>query len=150
VFFATLALSVYLFVIIPKGFFPQQDIGLLTGIAEAGQDVSPQQMMRHMEQLGQLVKNDPAVDHFAMFMGGNGNPPNTGRMFIQLKPRDQRTVNADQVIARLRVQSEKIEGARLFLQASQDVRVGGRASRTQFQYTLQGSDVQQLNEWAPK
>jgi HAE1 family hydrophobic/amphiphilic exporter-1 len=85
-----------------------------------------------------------------MFMGGNGNPPNTGRMFIALKPRDQRTANADQVIARLRAQSEKIEGARLFLQAAQDVRVGGRASRTQFQYTLQGSDVAQLNEWAPK
>jgi HAE1 family hydrophobic/amphiphilic exporter-1 len=150
VFFATLALSVYLFVVIPKGFFPQQDIGLLTGIAEASQDSSPQQMMRHMQQLGDLVKSDPAVDHMAMFMGGNGNPPNTGRMFIQLKPRDQRTANADQVIARLRAKSEKIEGARLFLQSSQDVRVGGRASRTQFQYTLQGSDVAQLNEWAPK
>jgi hydrophobic/amphiphilic exporter-1 (mainly G- bacteria), HAE1 family len=150
VFFATLALSVYLFVVIPKGFFPQQDIGLLTGIAEASQDASPQQMMQHMQQLGELVKSDPAVDHFAMFMGGNGNPPNTGRMFIQLKPRDQRTANADQVIARLRAQTDKVEGARLFLQASQDVRVGGRASRTQFQYTLQGSDVAELNTWAPK
>ncbi|HEX3440098.1 MAG TPA: multidrug efflux RND transporter permease subunit [Pseudolabrys sp.] len=150
VFFATLALSVFLFVVIPKGFFPQQDIGLLTGIAEASQDASPEQMMRHMEALGNLVKSDPAVDHFAMFMGGNGNPPNTGRMFIALKPRDQRTANADQVIARLRAQSDKIEGARLFLQSAQDVRVGGRASRTQFQYTLQGSDVAQLNEWAPK
>jgi HAE1 family hydrophobic/amphiphilic exporter-1 len=150
VFFATLALSVYLFVVIPKGFFPQQDIGLLTGIVEAAQDASPDQMMRHMKELGDLVKSDPAVDHFAMFMGGNGNPPNTGRMFITLKPRDQRTANADQVIARLRTESDKIEGARLFLQSAQDVRVGGRASRTQFQYTLQGSDVAQLNQWAPK
>jgi HAE1 family hydrophobic/amphiphilic exporter-1 len=150
VFFATLGLSVYLFVIIPKGFFPQQDIGLLTGIAEAAQDASPAQMMGHMRELGEIVKSDPAVGHFAMFMGGNGNPPNTGRMFIALKPRDERTASADQVIARLRAQTEKVQGARLYLQAAQDVRVGGRASRTQFQYTLQGSDVEQLNEWAPK
>src|SRR6185312_9049654 len=92
----------------------------------------------------------PAVDHVAMFMGGNGNPSNTGRLFITLKPRDQRTASADQVIARLGRETQKIEGARLFLQASQDVRVGGRASRTQYQYTLQGSDIAQLNEWAPK
>ena len=150
VFFATLALSVILFVTIPKGFFPQQDIGLLTGISEASQDVSPDQMMRHQMELGEIVRKDPAVDHVAMFMGGNGNPPNTARMFITLKPRDERTANADQVIARLRSQLDKIEGARLFLQAAQDVRVGGRASRTQFQYTLQGADIQQLNEWAPK
>jgi HAE1 family hydrophobic/amphiphilic exporter-1 len=150
VFFATLALSVYLFVLIPKGFFPQQDIGLLTGITEASQDVSPQQMMRHQEVLGEIVRNDPAVAHVAMFMGGNGNSPNTGRMFITLKPREERTASADQVIARLRSQADKVEGARLFLQAAQDIRVGGRASRTQFQYTLQGSDLEQLNTWAPK
>jgi hydrophobic/amphiphilic exporter-1 (mainly G- bacteria), HAE1 family len=150
VFFATLALSVVLFIVIPKGFFPQQDIGLLTGISEASQDVSPDRMMRHQSELGEVVRKDPAVDHVAMFMGGNGNPPNTGRMFITLKPRDERTASADQVIARLRGQLEKIEGARLFLQAAQDVRIGGRASRTQFQYTLQGADIEQLNEWAPK
>jgi HAE1 family hydrophobic/amphiphilic exporter-1 len=150
VFFATLALSASLFVIIPKGFFPQQDIGLLTGISEAGQDTSPEQMMRYQSELGDIIRKDPAVDHVAMFMGGPGNPPNTGRMFITLKPRDERSANADQIIARLRGQFDKVEGARLFLQASQDVRVGGRASRTQFQYTLQDADVEQLNEWAPK
>jgi HAE1 family hydrophobic/amphiphilic exporter-1 len=150
VFFATLALSVVLFIAIPKGFFPQQDIGLLTGITEASQDVSPQQMMRHQQELGEIVRNDPAVAHVAMFMGGNGNSPNTGRMFIALKPREDRDVSADQVIARLRGQADKIQGARLFLQAAQDIRVGGRASRTQFQYTLQGSDIEQLNSWAPK
>jgi HAE1 family hydrophobic/amphiphilic exporter-1 len=149
VFFATLALSVFLFVVIPKGFFPQQDIGLLSGVSEASQDVSPERMMRHQEALGQVVRADPAVDHVAMFMGGNGNPPNTGRMFITLKPRDERTASADQVIARLRGPIDKIEGARLFLQAFQDVRVGGRISRTQFQYTLQSADIEQLNEWAP-
>jgi HAE1 family hydrophobic/amphiphilic exporter-1 len=150
VFFATLALSVVLFIVIPKGFFPQQDIGLLTGISEASQDVSPDRMMRHQLELGEVVRKDPAVDHVAMFMGGNGNPPNTGRMFITLKPREERTASADQIIARLRGQLDKIEGARLFLQAAQDVRIGGRASRTQFQYTLQGADIEQLNEWAPK
>jgi len=150
VFFCTLALSVVLFIVIPKGFFPQQDIGLLTGISEAAQETSPDQMRRHQLTLGEIVRKDPAVDHVAMFMGGNGNPANTGRMFITLNPRSERTASADQIIARLRGQVDKVEGARLFLQAAQDVRVGGRASRTQFQYTLQGADIEQLNEWAPK
>jgi HAE1 family hydrophobic/amphiphilic exporter-1 len=150
VFFATVALSVYLFVIIPKGFFPQQDIGLLTGISEAGQDVSPAAMMDHQLALGEVVLKDPAVEHVGMFMGGTGNAPNNGRMFITLKSREERTESADQVIARLRPQLNKVQGAKLFLQAAQDVRVGGRASRTQFQYTLEGADIEQLNEWAPK
>ncbi len=150
VFFATLALSVVLFIAIPKGFFPQQDTGLLTGISEVGQDASFGAMAEHQRELGDLVMKDPAVDHVAMAVGGAGNPLNTGRMFITLKPRDQRTASADQVIARLSAQAQEIEGARLFLQAAQDVRVGGRASRTQYQYTLQGPDTGQLNEWAPK
>ena len=150
VFFATLALSVNLFVVIPKGFFPQQDIGLLTGISEAGQDVSPAAMMRLQQSLGAIVMQDPAIDHVGMFVGGSGNAANNGRMFITLKPRQERTVNADQVISRLRPQLDQVQGAKLFLQAAQDVRVGGRASRTQFQYTLQGPDIAQLNEWAPK
>ncbi len=150
VFFATLGLSVYLFVVIPKGFFPQQDTGLITGISEAGQDVSFAEMKKHQEALGAVVLKDPAVDHAAMAIGGTGNALNTGRMFITLKPRDQRTATADQVIARLSPQLAKVEGARLFLQAAQDVRVGGRASRTQFQYTLQGSDLDELNQWGPK
>jgi HAE1 family hydrophobic/amphiphilic exporter-1 len=149
-FFATLALSVVLFTIIPKGFFPQQDIGLLTGIAEAAQDSSPAQMMRYMQSMGDIVRKDPAIAHVAMFMGGNGNPSNTGRLFITLKPRDERTASADQVIARIRSQAGKVEGANLYLQAAQDVRVGGRPSRTQYQYTLQGSDIAELNDWAPK
>jgi hydrophobic/amphiphilic exporter-1 (mainly G- bacteria), HAE1 family len=150
VFFATVALSVYLFVIIPKGFFPQQDIGLITGISEAAQDVSPAAMMRIQQKLGEIVMKDPAVDHVGMFVGGSGNAPNNGRMFIALKPRNERTANADQVIAGLRRELDKVEGAKLFLQAAQDVRVGGRAARTQFQYTLQGADIKELNDWAPK
>jgi hydrophobe/amphiphile efflux-1 (HAE1) family protein len=150
VFLATLALSVYLFVIIPKGFFPEQDTGLITGISEGGQDISFASMMRHQEALGAIVLKDPAVDHVAMAVGGSGNALNTGRMFITLKPRDQRSASAAQVIARLGPQLARVEGAKLFLQAAQDVRVGGRASRTEFQYTLQGSDLAELNAWAPK
>ncbi|MBV9741601.1 MAG: multidrug efflux RND transporter permease subunit [Hyphomicrobiales bacterium] len=150
VFFATLGLSVYLFTVIPKGFFPQQDIGLITGIAEGAQDISPTDMQRHLEALADVVLKDPDVEHLAMFVGGSGNPTNNGRLFITLKPRDERKANADQIIARLRKPLEKIEGAKLFLQAAQDVRVGGRASRTQYQYTLQGADIPQLNEWAPR
>jgi hydrophobic/amphiphilic exporter-1 (mainly G- bacteria), HAE1 family len=150
VFFATLALTVYLFVIIPKGFFPQQDTGLITGISQAAQGVSVKDMMRHQEALGAIVMKDPAIEHVAMSMGGAGNPSNTGRMFIMLKPRDQRDATADQVIARLQPQLANVEGAQLFLQAAQDVTVGGRAARTQYQYTLQDSAFDELNQWAPK
>jgi hydrophobic/amphiphilic exporter-1 (mainly G- bacteria), HAE1 family len=149
-FLATLALSVYLFVIIPKGFFPQQDTGLITGVSEAAQGISFADMMRHQEALGEIVLKDPAIEHVAMSIGGAGNALNTGRMFISLKPRNQRTANADQVIARLDPQLAKVEGARLFLQSAQDVRVGARASRTQFEYTIQSSELGELNEWAPK
>jgi hydrophobe/amphiphile efflux-1 (HAE1) family protein len=149
-FLATLALSVYLFVIIPKGFFPQQDTGLITGVSEAAQGISFADMMRHQEALGEIVLKDPAIEHVAMSIGGAGNALNTGRMFISLKPRNQRTANADQIIARLDPQLAKVEGARLFLQSAQDVRVGARASRTQFEYTIQSSDLGELNEWAPK
>ncbi|MEA2944072.1 MAG: hydrophobic/amphiphilic exporter (mainly bacteria), family [Bradyrhizobium sp.] len=150
IFFATLALSVYLFVIIPKGFFPQQDTGLITSTSEAAQDISFADMKRHQEQLGAIVQADPDVASVAMAVGGSGGALNTGRMFITLKPRDQRKSNAQQIIARLRPQLEQVEGARLFMQAAQDVRLGGRATRTQFEYTLQDANLAELNEWAPK
>ena len=150
VFFVTLGLSVYLFIIVPKGFFPQQDTGLITGISEAAQDISVADMRVHQQQLGEIVLRDPGVDHIAMAVGGNGNPSNTGRMFITLKPADQRTASADQIITRLQPQLAKVEGARLYLQAAQDIRVGGRPSRTQYQFTLQGSDIDELNLWAPR
>ena len=150
VFIATLPLSVALFVTIPKGFFPQQDTGLITGITEAGQDSSFAAMAARQQELGQLVQADPAVAHVAMSVGGAGNPLNTGRMFITLKPRDQRTASADEVVARLSRQALGVHGVRLFLQAAQDVRVGGRPSRTQYQYTLQSADLADLNHWAPR
>jgi len=150
VFFVTLGLSVYLFVIIPKGFFPQQDNGLILGTSETAQDISFDDMKRHQEELGQIVLNDPAVASIAMFVGGGGSALNTGRMYVTLKPRDERDVSASQIIARLRPKLEKVEGARQFLQAAQDVRLGGRATRTQFEYTLQDANLDELNTWAPR
>jgi HAE1 family hydrophobic/amphiphilic exporter-1 len=150
IFFATLALSVYLFVIIPKGFFPQQDNGFLTGVSDASQDISFASMMRHQEQLSDIVQADPAVVSIAMFIGGGGTALNSGRMYVTLKPREERDVDAQQIIARLRPKLEKVEGARLYMQASQDVRLGGRATRTQFEFTLQDANLDELNTWAPK
>ncbi|MEO6781889.1 MAG: efflux RND transporter permease subunit, partial [Bradyrhizobium sp.] len=150
IFFATLALSVYLFIVIPKGFFPQQDNGFLTATSETSQDISFADMKRHQEELGAIVQHDPAVDSIAMFIGGGGSALNTGRLYITLKPRSERDASAQQIIARLRPKLEKVEGARLFMQASQDVRLGGRATRTQFEYTLQDANLDELNEWAPK
>jgi HAE1 family hydrophobic/amphiphilic exporter-1 len=150
IFFATVALSVYLFVIIPKGFFPQQDNGFLTAVSETAQDISFADMERHQEELSAIVQADPAVDSIAMFIGGGGTALNSGRMYVTLKPHDERKANAEQIIARLRPKLEKVEGARLYMQASQDVRLGGRATRTQFEFTLQDANLAELNEWAPK
>jgi HAE1 family hydrophobic/amphiphilic exporter-1 len=137
-------------VIIPKGFFPQQDNGLITAASEAAQDISFADMKRHQEELGQIVQADPAVASIAMFIGGGGSALNTGRMFITLKPRNERDASAQQIIGRLRPKLEKVQGARLFMQAAQDVRLGGRPTRTQFEYTLQDANLGELNEWAPK
>ena len=150
VFLGTLGLTVYLFNAIPKGFFPQQDIGLITGTSEASQDISFIDMKRHQEELGQIVQADPAVATVAMALGFGGFAENNGRFFITLKPRDERDASAAEVITRLRKKLDKVEGAKLFLQAAQDVNVGGRAARTQFQYTLQDADLDELNTWSPK
>ncbi|WP_347265088.1 multidrug efflux RND transporter permease subunit [Nitrobacter sp.] len=150
VFFVTLGLSVYLFVIIPKGFFPQQDNGMILGTSEAAQDISFAEMKKKQEELGRIVLADPAVHSIAMFIGGGGSALNNGRMYVTLKPLAERDASAQQVIARLRPKLDQVEGARQFLQASQDVRLGGRATRTQFEYTLQDADLDELNIWAPK
>ncbi len=151
-FIATVIATGYLFVIIPKGFFPQQDTGILFGTTEAGQDVSFDQMYTLQEQAGRVVMADPAVATMAMGLGsGVGNSAqNNGRMFITLKPMEDRDVNAFQVIARLRPKLAQIPGLRVYLQAAQDVTVGARAARTQFQYTLQDANLDELNGWAPK
>ena len=150
IFFATLGLSVYLFVIIPKGFFPQQDNGLITATSEASQDISFEAMKQRQEALGKIVMADPDVATVAMAIGGSGRAGNNGNLFITLKPRNERKASAQQIIARLRPQLEKVEGARLYMQAAQDVRLGGRPTRTQFEFTLQDANLDELNEWAPK
>ena len=151
-FIATVVATVYLFVVIPKGFFPQQDTGILFGTTEAGQDMSFAQMYKLQEQAGALVMADPAVDTMAMGLGaGIGNSAqNNGRMFITLKPQDERDASVFQVIARLRPKLAQIKGLRVYLQAAQDVTVGARFAKTQFQYTLQDANLDELNAWAPK
>ncbi len=152
IFLTTVAATGYLFVKIPKGFFPQQDTGIIFGTTVAGQDVSFPQMYKLQEQVGRIVQADPAVDTMAMGLGvGVGNASqNYGRMFVSLKPRDERNVDAFQVIARLRAKLAAVTGINVFLQAAQDVTVGARFALTQFQYTLQDADSDELNAWAPK
>ena len=142
VFLATLALSVVLFIYIPKGFFPQQDTGLLTGISDMAEDTSFGDLMDSTRPRStRSCRTTRRSTMWRASVGGNGNALNTGRMFITLKPRNQRDVTADQIIRRLQPKLDQVEGAKLYLQAAQDVRVGGRASRTQYQYTLQDSDL---------
>jgi HAE1 family hydrophobic/amphiphilic exporter-1 len=150
IFFATLGLSVYLFIVIPKGFFPQQDNGLITATSEASQDISFQAMKDRQEALVNIVLQDPDVATAAMAIGGSGRAGNNGNMFITLKPRNQRKASAQEIIARLRPKLAKVEGANLYMQAAQDVRLGGRPTRTQFEFTLQDANLAELNEWAPK
>jgi len=150
IFFATLGLSVYLFIVIPKGFFPQQDNGLITATSEASQDISFKAMRDRQEALAKIVLADPDVATTAMAIGGTGRAGNNGSMWITLKPRSEREASAQHIIARLRPQLEKVEGARLYMQAAQDVRLGGRPTRTQFEFTLQDANLAELNEWAPK
>ncbi len=151
VFVATLVATGCLFVAIPKGFFPQQDTGLIIGTSEAAQDISFADMVRHQRALGDIVSKDPAVATVGMSVGaGAAQTQNNGRLFITLKPRDQRDSSADEVIRRLRPQLAKVEGAALFMQVAQDINVGGRLARTQYQYTLQDANLAELNQWAPK
>ena len=146
----TVALSIYLFIVIAKGFFPQQDNGRLMGSLIADQDTSFQSMNRLLIQYVNRIKTDPAVEHVIGFAGGNAGATNTARMFVTLHPREQRRLSADLVIARLRKKLSHIAGATLYMQASQDVRVGGRMSSAQYQYTLQSTDLEELNYWAPR
>ena len=148
-FLATVATAVLLYVVIPKGFFPQQDTGVLAGVTDAPQDVSFDEMVSTERKLMKVVGDDPAVAGWASFVGGNG-PLNNGYVFLGLKPRDERDVTADQVVTRLRRKLAAVPGGTVFLQAAQDLNVGGRPSRTQYQYTLQDADIEELNLWAPR
>ncbi|HYA74758.1 MAG TPA: efflux RND transporter permease subunit [Roseiarcus sp.] len=152
VFLATVVATGYLFVVIPKGFFPQQDTGVLFGNSDAPQDISFAEMTKRQQELGAIVQADPDVATVAMALGaGVGNAAqNNGRMFITLKPREEREADAFQIIARLRPKLAEVKGARLYLQVAQDVNVGARAARTQFQYTVQDANLDELNVWAPR
>jgi len=145
----TIGLNVYLYVIIPKGFFPQQDTGRMMGIAQGEQDISFQAMSRKVRGFVRDVMKDPAVSSLVSFTGGSGGT-NTGRMFVTLKDTNQRKASVDEVIARLRRETGNVPGATLFFQAVQDIRVGGRMSNAQYQFTLQSQDLQALSEWSPK
>jgi HAE1 family hydrophobic/amphiphilic exporter-1 len=149
VFLATLAASAALFIVIPKGFFPQQDTGAIFGIAETSQDSSFGAMNQRMMALAEVLRQDPDIAAFGM--SSNAPTFNTGRFFISLKPREAgRRASADDVIRRLRPQLEHVPGVRLFMQAGQDINVSGRMSRTQYQYTLTSADLDELNTWAPR
>jgi multidrug efflux pump len=149
---ATVIFNIYLYYIIPKGFFPQQDTGRLTGGIQADQAISFQSMSGKLRQFIKIVQADPAVDTVVGFTGGGsggGGQTNSGFLFVALKAKAQR-ISADQVIARLRPKLNQVAGARLFLQAVQDIRVGGRQSNAQYQYTLQGDSVADIYKWTPK
>jgi hydrophobe/amphiphile efflux-1 (HAE1) family protein len=147
--FATIALTGYLYVVIPKGFFPQQDTGLIIGLSEAAQDISYQAMAERQQALLDAITRDPAVASVGSAVGAGGGTTtvNNGRVFIALKPRAQRG-SMDLVLARLRTNLAKIQGITLYMQAAQDITIGGRVSKTQYQYTLDDADAGELNHWA--
>jgi len=142
----TVAFTIYLYIVIPKGLFPQQDTGSLSGFSEAPQDISFPAMKERQEALLKVLAEDPDIDHFISFI----NQGNTGNVFVQLKPWGVRKLTADQVINDLRPKLARVPGITLFLQNVQDVRLGGRSSRTQYQYTIVDANLDELNEWAPR
>jgi HAE1 family hydrophobic/amphiphilic exporter-1 len=151
-FFATMALTLLMAIQIPKGFFPIQDTGMISAFLEAGQDTMPEQTMRLMKEVGEVILRDPDVESLGTFTGSSGGAQtaNTARGFIVLKPRNERELTASQIIDRLRPQLAKVEGINSFLQPSQDITVGGRIARASFQYTLQDSNIAELTEWSGK
>jgi hydrophobe/amphiphile efflux-1 (HAE1) family protein len=152
VWILTVILTLWLYTIVPSTLFPQQDTGMIMGTTEASQDISFSAMKTLQDQVAQIVLQDPAVDKMASFVGASagGSSTNNGRMFISLKPRDQRDANADQVIARIRRKAVALTGINLFMQAAQDLRVGARSSKGQYQYSLQSGNLDELNTWAPR
>ncbi len=152
VFLATVALTVFLFVQSPKGFFPIQDTGLISGVSEASQEVSPQEMMRLQQELGEIILRDPDVQAIGSQTGSTDspNPANTGGFTIVLKPREERKASAREIIDRLRPQFAQVPGANVFLQPTQDINVGARIGRGSYQYTLQDPNIDELVEWSQK
>jgi hydrophobic/amphiphilic exporter-1 (mainly G- bacteria), HAE1 family len=149
VFLITFCSTAVLYVVVPKGFFPQQDTGLISGLSDAAQDISFSQMVKVQHHLTDIIAKDPDVASYVASVGGS-RPINNGFLMMGLKPRDERKSSADEVIRRLRRQFNAVSGGTAYLQAVQDINMGGRTTRTQYQYTLQDADLDELNVWAPK
>jgi multidrug efflux pump len=148
---ATVVATIWLYTIVPKGFFPQQDTGTIMGLTEGAQDISFDAMVQKQNRVSEIVKRDPAVASVTSAIGsGGGGAGNQGRMFITLKPRRERTENATQIVARLRAKTARIPGIGCFFQAAQDIRVGGRPAKGQYIYSLVSTDQNELNTWTPK
>ncbi len=149
---ATIVITIGLFFLVPKGFFPEQDTGRLSGTIQAEQDISFQAMNEKLTEVVDIIRNDPDVDSVSAFTGGAGGgaTTNTGRMFITLKPFDQRKASAGQVMARLRKKLAQVPGAPTYLQPVQDLRIGARLGAALYQYTLQGENLTEINAWAPR
>ena len=149
---STLVLTVVLYIYIPKGFFPIQDTGVIQGVSEASQEISFQEMSRQQQELAKVILQDPAVDSLSSFIGidGTNTTLNSGRILINLKPLEQRPVSASDVIRRLQPELAKVAGITLYMQPVQDITVEDRVSRTQFQYTLEDPNVDELRSYAPK
>ena len=151
---ATVGLNIYLYIIIPKSFFPQQDTGMMMGFVQADQSISFQALKPKLEAFAEIVRQDPAVATVSASVGGGGGPGGgggaSGSLYVSLKPLSERKVSVDTVIARLRMQTTRVTGAQLFLMANQDIRAGGRQSSGQFQFTLQADDLDELRLWEPR
>src|SRR5262249_19727157 len=148
----TLVATVLLYVFVPKGLLPQQDTGLIIGVTDAAQNISFQAMVAQQREVADIARRDPDVAAVASFVGvGTVNAtPNSGRLYLNLKPRHQRQAAAGEIIARLRQATASVQGISLFLQAAQDVQIDSRVSRTQYQFTLQDADSAELAQWAPR
>ena len=149
VLLVTIAANVFLLTVVPKGFFPEQDNGTVFGGIQGAQDMSFQAMDRLIKQFVQLIKADPAVENVMAFTGGQRGAVNTGFAYLGLKPLEERKISSSQVIDRLRPKLISLPGATVFLQAGQDVRVGGRLSSAQYQYTIQSDQIDDLAKWGP-
>jgi len=150
--FATLVLTLLLYVVVPKGFFPVQDTGVILGVSEAPDFVSFDALAKRQQELAKIILQDKAVDSLSSFIGvdGTNTTPNEGRIQINLKPRDERSDDASAIIRRLQPALAKVEGITLYMQPVQDLTVEDRVSRTQFQYSIEDADAQELSDWTPK
>lgn len=149
--FGTIVVTIYLFIAIPKGLFPQQDTGLIMGMTESSQDISFEAMMHRQKQINKILLDDPDIANMVSFIGSaNGSSGNTGNMFINLREKPEREKSSDEIINRLRPKLAKIDNITAYLQSMQDFRVGGRSARTQYQYTVQSANLADLKHWAPR